>query len=160
MPILGRLFANNHRETLQTDIILTLTPHIVRVLDLTEADLRPFKLGREGGAARWPRSSASARRRETSRSIRPRRRKRRERSRWRCPRRRGPRSRPPFPQPLQGTLPGTHAPAAHAAPKKPGGGGSESRVWNDPTNDRYRTDYAPTLSTCAPSERSRSISDA
>ena len=27
---LGRLFANNHKETQQTDIILTLTPHIVR----------------------------------------------------------------------------------------------------------------------------------
>ena len=51
IPLLGRLFANTHRETQQTDIILTLTPHIVRVLDLTEADLRPFRLGREGGAA-------------------------------------------------------------------------------------------------------------
>jgi general secretion pathway protein D len=51
IPVLGRLFANNHRETLQTDIILTLTPHIVRVLDLTEADLRAFRLGREGGTS-------------------------------------------------------------------------------------------------------------
>ena len=31
----------------QTDIILTLTPHIVRVLDLTETDLRAFRVGRE-----------------------------------------------------------------------------------------------------------------
>ena len=47
LPIVGRLFAKTHKETQQTDIILTLTPHIVRVLDLNEADLRPFRLGRE-----------------------------------------------------------------------------------------------------------------
>jgi general secretion pathway protein D len=47
MPMVGRLFANNHKEVQQTDIILTLTPHIVRVLDLTEADLRPFRVGRD-----------------------------------------------------------------------------------------------------------------
>ena len=42
LPILGRLFAGNRLETQETDIILTLTPHILRVLDLTEADLRAF----------------------------------------------------------------------------------------------------------------------
>ncbi len=47
LPVLGRLFGRTHKETQETDIILTLTPHIVRVLDLTEADLRPFRLGRE-----------------------------------------------------------------------------------------------------------------
>jgi general secretion pathway protein D len=47
LPIVGRLFGHSQRQTEQTDIILTLTPHIVRVLDLTEADLRPFKVGRE-----------------------------------------------------------------------------------------------------------------
>jgi general secretion pathway protein D len=49
LPLIGHLFANNHKESQQTDIILTLTPHIVRVLDLTEADLRPFRLGRDVG---------------------------------------------------------------------------------------------------------------
>jgi len=43
----GRLFAHNTKSTDQTDIILTLTPHIIRVLDLTEADLRPFRVGRD-----------------------------------------------------------------------------------------------------------------
>ena len=43
LPIVGRLFGKTHKETQQTDIILTLTPHIVRVLDLNEADLRPFR---------------------------------------------------------------------------------------------------------------------
>jgi general secretion pathway protein D len=47
IPVIGHLFAHNTKTTDQTDIILTLTPHIVRVLDLTEADLRPFRVGRD-----------------------------------------------------------------------------------------------------------------
>jgi len=47
IPLVGRLFAHNTKSTDQTDIILTLTPHIIRVLDLTEADLRPFRVGRD-----------------------------------------------------------------------------------------------------------------
>ncbi|HVZ22019.1 MAG TPA: secretin N-terminal domain-containing protein [Vicinamibacterales bacterium] len=54
IPVVGRLFAHNRKETEQTDIVLTLTPHIVRVLDLSEDDLRPFRVGNDdglGGAA-------------------------------------------------------------------------------------------------------------
>lgn len=51
IPVIGRLFAFNRTETQATDIILTLTPHIVRVLDLTEADVRAFRMGRDTGAA-------------------------------------------------------------------------------------------------------------
>jgi general secretion pathway protein D len=47
IPLVGRLFAHSQKSTDQTDIILTLTPHIIRVLDLTEADLRPFRVGRD-----------------------------------------------------------------------------------------------------------------
>jgi general secretion pathway protein D len=47
LPVVGRLFAHSQRQSEQTDIILTLTPHIIRVLDLNESDLRPFKVGRE-----------------------------------------------------------------------------------------------------------------
>jgi len=47
LPLVGRLFAHNTKSTTQTDIILTLTPHIIRVLDLQEADLRPFRVGRD-----------------------------------------------------------------------------------------------------------------
>jgi general secretion pathway protein D len=47
LPLVGRLFAHNTKSTTQTDIILTLTPHIIRVLDVTEADLRPFRVGRD-----------------------------------------------------------------------------------------------------------------
>jgi general secretion pathway protein D len=47
LPLVGHLFAHNTKSLNQTDIILTLTPHIIRVLDLTEADLRPFRVGRD-----------------------------------------------------------------------------------------------------------------
>jgi general secretion pathway protein D len=47
IPVVGRLFAHSRTETTQTDIILTLTPHIIRVLDLTEGDLRAFRVGRD-----------------------------------------------------------------------------------------------------------------
>jgi general secretion pathway protein D len=44
IPGLGRLFTRTRKEAQETDILLTLTPHIVRVLDLSEADLRPFRV--------------------------------------------------------------------------------------------------------------------
>jgi general secretion pathway protein D len=46
IPIVGKLFASNERETQQTDVVLMLTPRIIRVLDLSEEDLRPFLAGR------------------------------------------------------------------------------------------------------------------
>jgi general secretion pathway protein D len=48
IPVIGRLFAHNRKESQETDIVLTLTPRIIRVLELTEADLRPFRVGRDG----------------------------------------------------------------------------------------------------------------
>ncbi|MFN2444314.1 MAG: secretin N-terminal domain-containing protein, partial [Vicinamibacterales bacterium] len=50
IPVIGKLFAHNRRQTQETDIILTLTPRIVRVLDLSEADLQPFRVERDSGA--------------------------------------------------------------------------------------------------------------
>jgi general secretion pathway protein D len=50
IPVIGRMFAHNKKETQETDIILTVTPHIVRVLHLDEEDLRPFRVGRDVGA--------------------------------------------------------------------------------------------------------------
>jgi general secretion pathway protein D len=50
LPIIGPLFARNRTERQETDIILTLTPHIVRVLDLDEGDLRPFRVERDSGS--------------------------------------------------------------------------------------------------------------
>jgi general secretion pathway protein D len=50
IPVIGRMFAHNRREMQETDILMTLTPHIVRVLELTEEDLRSFRIGRDSGA--------------------------------------------------------------------------------------------------------------
>jgi general secretion pathway protein D len=47
IPYVGRLFGRTQKTTQQTDIILTLTPHIIRVLDLNEGDLRSFRMGRD-----------------------------------------------------------------------------------------------------------------
>jgi general secretion pathway protein D len=47
LPLVGRMFAYTQTEKLETDIVLTLTPHLVRVLRLTEADLRAFRVGRD-----------------------------------------------------------------------------------------------------------------
>ncbi len=50
LPIVGRLFAHSRKETQQTDVVLTLTPHIIRVLDLSEDDLRPFRVTNDANA--------------------------------------------------------------------------------------------------------------
>ena len=47
IPVLGDLFSRNHKEAQQTDVVIMLTPHIIRVLDLTEEDLRPLRIPRE-----------------------------------------------------------------------------------------------------------------
>jgi general secretion pathway protein D len=47
LPIIGRIFGHTRNETTQSDIILTLTPHIVRVLDLNESDLQAFRVRRD-----------------------------------------------------------------------------------------------------------------
>jgi general secretion pathway protein D len=114
IPLIGRLFARNKKESTQTDIILTLTPHIVRTLEVSEADLRPFRLGRSGTSGGVPPASVDLPK----------------------PQPQIPRDPPPpgvvpeaqtlpaFPQPLQSTMPvpGTVVPIA--PPKKPGGGGA------------------------------------
>jgi len=45
IPFLGRLFARNEREVQETDIVMTLTPHVVRRTDIREEDLRSFLVG-------------------------------------------------------------------------------------------------------------------
>jgi general secretion pathway protein D len=104
LPLIGRLFGNTRRQSQQTDIVLTLTPHIVRVLDLSEADLRPYRLGRDTGITGGAEMPAIQ-----------------------LPPRDGPPGGilndpsqpgvPAFPQPLQ------PVPAVKPPPKKPGGGG-------------------------------------
>jgi general secretion pathway protein D len=47
VPLIGRLFAKNRDEATQTDIVMTLTPHVVRRTELSEEDLRSFEVGGE-----------------------------------------------------------------------------------------------------------------
>ena len=47
IPFLGRLFAKNKDEAQQTDIIMTLTPHVIRRTEISESDLRSFLVGGE-----------------------------------------------------------------------------------------------------------------
>jgi general secretion pathway protein D len=47
IPFLGRLFAKNKEEATQTDIVMTLTPHVIRRSDIAERDLRSFLVGGE-----------------------------------------------------------------------------------------------------------------
>ena len=51
IPILGRLFGRSGTDTQETDIVLTLKPHIIRGLALDEDDLRPFRVGTNVAAA-------------------------------------------------------------------------------------------------------------
>jgi general secretion pathway protein D len=44
IPAIGSLFAHNQLQTQETDVVITLTPRIIRVLDVTEADLRAFQV--------------------------------------------------------------------------------------------------------------------
>jgi general secretion pathway protein D len=47
VPVLGRVLSRNRTEVTETDIVMTLTPHIVRRPRLTEEDLRSFSLSGE-----------------------------------------------------------------------------------------------------------------
>jgi general secretion pathway protein D len=47
LPILGRLFSRTKKEIQEKDIVMTMTPHVVRRPELTEEDLRSFQLGSE-----------------------------------------------------------------------------------------------------------------
>jgi general secretion pathway protein D len=45
IPILGRLFTNESKTQLRTDLLLTMTPHIIRIPDITEDDVAPMWVG-------------------------------------------------------------------------------------------------------------------
>lgn len=117
IPVIGRLFAMNHKEMEQTDVILTLTPHIVRVLNLSEADLRPFRLERDvstgsGDLSTVPGGPSRGEAPEIPFTVPP-----------AAPAAPAAQTPPPtpFPQPLQGPMPGVPQPVS-PLPKKPGGG--------------------------------------
>jgi general secretion pathway protein D len=45
LPILKQLFSNNTSQIDQTDIVMLLTPHIVRTHEISENDLKPIYIG-------------------------------------------------------------------------------------------------------------------
>jgi general secretion pathway protein D len=45
LPLLGRLFARNKDENVETDIVMTLTPHVLKRPDLREEDFKSFEVG-------------------------------------------------------------------------------------------------------------------
>ena len=120
LPLIGKLFGNNRKEAHESDIVLTLTPHIVRVLDLSESDLRPFRLGRDAGAAPTVDLPNALPRDRAPDALDP-----AEPPASTFPQPRQPGQAPPT-DPLKGTLPGTPTPILPPAPPPPtkkGGGG-------------------------------------
>ena len=47
IPLIGRLFSNKRNEAQRTDVILTMTPHIIRNAEITQEDLEPIWVGTE-----------------------------------------------------------------------------------------------------------------
>lgn len=45
IPIVGRLFNHEQKNHTRTDLMLTMTPHIVRIPDITDEDLSPMWVG-------------------------------------------------------------------------------------------------------------------
>jgi general secretion pathway protein D len=45
LPFIGRLFTNESRNETRTDLVLTMTPHIIRIPDITEEDVAPMWVG-------------------------------------------------------------------------------------------------------------------
>jgi general secretion pathway protein D len=45
IPFLGRLFTESRTDKQRTDLVLTMTPHIVRMPDITEDDVAPMWVG-------------------------------------------------------------------------------------------------------------------
>ncbi len=45
IPFIGRLFTKTREENRRTDLVLTMTPHIVRIPDITDDDLAPMWVG-------------------------------------------------------------------------------------------------------------------
>jgi general secretion pathway protein D len=45
LPIIGRLITHTKKDDQTTDLVLTLTPHIIRIPDITEEDITPVYVG-------------------------------------------------------------------------------------------------------------------
>jgi general secretion pathway protein D len=47
IPILGKAFSNTKKENIKTDLVITMTPHILRTSEITEEDLKEIWAGTE-----------------------------------------------------------------------------------------------------------------
>ena len=45
LPVIGRLFSREQNNVATTDVVLTMTPHIIRIADITDDDLAPMWVG-------------------------------------------------------------------------------------------------------------------
>lgn len=45
IPIIGKLFGNNNRDSEQTEVLISITPRIVRAPKVTEEDMIPLRVG-------------------------------------------------------------------------------------------------------------------
>jgi len=45
LPVVGMLFTHDSTDKKVTDLVLTLTPHIIRIPDVTEEDITPYYVG-------------------------------------------------------------------------------------------------------------------
>ncbi|MFQ6068943.1 MAG: cohesin domain-containing protein [Candidatus Aminicenantales bacterium] len=51
IPVIGSLFANTDQQIQQTDVILTITPYIIRTVPIDEEDREPVWIGLDGFSA-------------------------------------------------------------------------------------------------------------
>jgi general secretion pathway protein D len=51
LPLIGRLFSDKSHTSAHTDVILTLTPHIIRNAEITQEDLLPIWVGTEANVS-------------------------------------------------------------------------------------------------------------
>lgn len=51
IPLIGQLFSNTRDESSRTDLLLTLTPHIIRAPQITDEDLLPIWVGTENNVS-------------------------------------------------------------------------------------------------------------
>jgi general secretion pathway protein D len=77
LPIIGKLFGSSAKTVTETDIVLTLTPHIVRLPEITAADMASIYVGPEsslgtgGGGAPAPPIPTPAPAQQPARAGRP-----------------------------------------------------------------------------------------
>ncbi|HET7452555.1 MAG TPA: type II and III secretion system protein, partial [Thermoanaerobaculia bacterium] len=51
LPLLGRLFTDKDQQQQTTDLVMTITPHIIRVPDINQEDLVPIYVGTENNVS-------------------------------------------------------------------------------------------------------------